>query len=137
MEDSTRHTILTCTLGYALILASSVAATLGVKAVTGWYPSFRFFTLALVTFRLWEVNAAFILGPLLASLITMSRLSRTPVDVRVAGGLSMASYYALAALGFLAAGAGEFPLIGAALWIPWVFILGAISSIAAERKCER
>lgn len=133
MKNSIKYTILTCALGYFLIVASVVAVSIIVRMITGYYPSFAFFTLALITFRLVEIHQGFLVAPLLVATFTMMLLSKTSIDRRIVAGLSMASYYFLVALIYVIMGAGEFPIEILIPWLPWVFVLGFASSIIVDR----
>jgi len=133
MENSVRYTILTCALGYFLIVASVVVVSIIIWMITGYYPSFTFFTLALITFRLVEVHQGFLMAPLLVATFTMMLLSKTSINRRIVAGLSMTSYYFLLALIYVIMGAGEFPIEILIPWLPWVFVLGFASSIIVDR----
>lgn len=133
MKNSIKYTILTCSLGYFLIVASVFVASIVVRINTGYYPSFTFFTLALITFRLVEIHQGFLAAPLLVATFTMMLLSKTSINRRIIAGLSMTSYYFLVALIYVIMGAGEFPIEILIPWLPWVFILGFASSIIVDK----
>jgi len=96
MERSIKKIIFTCLLGYLLILATAIVLTIIIKLVTGYFPSFNFFTLALITFRLSEINQFFIVIPLLVAILTVLILCRALIDNRIASGIGMTFYYFLA-----------------------------------------
>ena len=139
MKMKRKTTILTCALGYFLIVASVVVVSIIVRMITGYYPSFRFFTLSLITFRLVEIHQGFIVAPLLVATFTMMLLSKTSINRRIVAGLSITSYYFLVGLIYVMIGAGDFPLDIFILWLSWVFILGFASSIIVDelhtRRC--
>jgi len=101
--------------------------------ITGYYPSFTFFTLALVTFRLAEIHIGFVLAPLSVATFAMILLSKTSINRRMIAGLSMTFYYFFVALIYLTLSAGEFHIEILAPWLPWVFILGFSASIIVDR----
>jgi hypothetical protein len=114
-------------LGYLMIIVSALIIQLIIKLESGFYPSFFEFTMLLLTFRLWVVNRLFILGPLLTTSISLVILSKTSVDKRIAGGISLSSFYILAAVTFYLEGAAEFSYAMLGFWIIWVFVLGFVS----------
>ncbi len=63
------------------------------KLATGYYPSFLLFTLYLVTLGLFAIHPAFLIAPLLVAVAAMILLSKTKIDGKLAGGVSVASYY--------------------------------------------
>jgi len=134
MKDSIKNAILTCTLGYFLILFSSLIITIAIKIATGYYPSFKFFTLALITFRLVEIHNGFLIAPLLVAVPAMMILSKTSISNRIVAGLSLATYYLLTLMIYVIKGAGDFPMGIAILWILWVFILGFGTSILLYKR---
>ena len=133
MKNSTKYTILTCALGYFLIITSAAVISIIIKIITGYYPSFTFFTLALITFRLVEIHKGFLIVPLLVAIFTMLLLSKTTMNIKIVAGLSMNSYYFFLALIYVMLGAGEFPFEILILWLPWVFILVFASSIIVDK----
>ena len=137
MINPARYTILTCTSGYILTVASAIAGSIIVGMVTGYYPSFAAFTGALVTLRLVEIHPGFLIAPLLVAILTMLMLSRTSVNRRLVAGLSVASYYLLVALIFVILGAGDFPIGILTLWLIWIFALGVAASIIADKLHTR
>ena len=133
MKNSTKHAILTCALGYFLIITSAAVISIIVKIITGYYPSFIFFTLALITFRLVEIHKGFLIIPLLVAIFTMILLSKMEINIKIVAGLSMNSYYLFLALIYVILGAGEFPFEILIPWFLWVFILGFASSIIVDK----
>ena len=133
MKNSIKYTIFTCALGYFFIVASVVVLSIIIRIITGYYPSFTFFTLALITFRLVEIHQGFLIAPLLIAIFTMMLLSKTSINIRIVAGVSLTSYYFLLALIYLIIGAGEFPFEVLIPWLPWVFILGFTSSIIVDK----
>jgi len=100
--------------------------------ITGYYPSFTFFTLALMTFRL-EVHQAFFVAPLIVGITAMMLLNKTAIDAKIAAGLSTASYCLSIALIYMATGVSELPIEILLPWILWAFILGFASSIIMDK----
>lgn len=133
MKNSTKYAILTCALGYFLIITSAAVISIIIRIITGYYPSFTFFTLALITFRFVEIHKGFLIVPLLVAIFMMILLSKTAINIRIVAGLSMDSYYFFLALIYVILGAGEFPFEILILWLPWVFILGFASSIIVDK----
>jgi len=133
MKSSIKYIILTCALSYFLIVSSVVFVSIIVWMITGYYPSFTFFTLALVTFRLAEIHIGFIIAPLSVAIFAMILLSKTSINRRMIAGLSMTFYYFFVALIYVTLSAGEFPIEILVPWLPWVFILGFSSSIIVDR----
>ena len=133
MERSIKKIIFTCLLGYLLILATAIVLTIIIKLVTGYFPSFNFFTLALISFRLFEINQFFIVIPLLVAILTVLILCRILIDNRIASGIGMAFYYFLVAIFFVTTGSGDFPFWISMIWIVWAFIIGVISSIIVDK----
>lgn len=127
------YAVVVSALGYVLVIASAVAVLVAVRLITGYAPSFTFFLLTLVTFRLVEVHYSLLVAPPLVTFGVMIVLARTPINRRLASGVSLSAYYVLAALMYLGAGAGEFPLETSIPWIVWVFVLGLTSSIVADK----
>lgn len=116
-----------------MIVASAVAVSIIVRIVTGYYPSFTFFTLALITLRLVEIHQGFLIAPLLVAIFAMKLLSKTSINRRLVAGLSVTSYYFLVAVIFVILGASDFPLYILTLWLIWIFILGVVSSIIMDK----
>ncbi|MCW3975715.1 MAG: hypothetical protein O2U61_05390 [Candidatus Bathyarchaeota archaeon] len=135
MERSIKKIIFTCLLGYLLILATAIVLTIIIKLVTGYFPSFDFFTLALITFRLSEINQFFIVTPFLVAILTMLILCRALINNRITSGISMAFYYFLVTIFFVITGSGDFPFWISTIWIVWVFNIGVISSIIVDKLC--
>lgn len=128
-----RKAILVSGLGYAMIVVLASLIWKAVEIFTGYYPSFTFFLLALITFRLVEVNPSFLFVPPLVAVPLIIVLSRILGNERFAAGLGLTSYYILAVLTFLAYGSGELPYIVAALWILAVFVIGVLSERILDR----
>jgi hypothetical protein len=124
--------VLASALGYVFVIVSAFVITATIRVVTGYYPSLRFFTLALITFRLNELNQAFLIVPLLIAMFATILLSRTPMDTRVAGGFGLASYYVLVGIIFAAIGGGDFPYEILIFWVALVFLLGCLSATAMD-----
>ena len=131
-KNSIRGIILTCALGYSLVALSVLVVFAVVKVITGYYPSFTFFPLALITFRLSEISEAFLIAPLVVAILMMMLLSKTPINTRIVGGVSLTAYYVLVAL-ILLVGGGEFPCEILILWLPWTFLLGFTSTLIVDR----
>ena len=125
--------ILVSSLGYASVVAFACLIWKGFQILTGYYPSFAFFVLALVTFRLAEVSRLFLLLPPLVAVLTMMGLSEVLDNNMIVSGLGLSSYYIFVALVFLALGAGEFPFEVALLWILMTFFLGTTSGRMVDR----
>lgn len=137
MIESIIYALVVCALGYAFIVGSAVAVWLSVRLLSGYYPSFTFFALALITLRLAEIHYGFILAPPLLATLTMVLLLRTSLDRRIAAGASLSSYYVLAAVLHLIAGAGEFSLQTSIPWMVWVFVMGLGASIVVDKLAAR
>ena len=133
MNNSVNRAILVGSLGYILIMASIVAISLLMKLTTGYYPSFLLFTLYLVTLGLFAIHPAFLIAPLLVAVAAMILLSKTKLDAKLAGGISVASYYILATLLYAVKGAGDAAWGIFFLWIIWAFVLGLAASKIADR----
>lgn len=116
-------------VGYVLLVGSALIGIAAIRVITGYYPSFTFFTLALITFRLVELHYGFLLAPPLVALVVITLLSRMPVNVHLSGGIGLSSYYILVASMFLLRGAAEFSATSAIPWIVWAFIVGVGSSV--------
>lgn len=132
-KESTKKLILICAIGYVLVIISALILSLTIRILTGYFPSFTFFTLALITFRLSEVSYAFLIAPLFVATVMMMLLSRTSINIRIASGSSLSSYYAFVVLIFIVMGSGDFPYLVSIPWVVYVFFLGFISSIIIER----
>ncbi len=132
-KNSIKYIILTCVLGYFFIITSVFIVSIFIRMITGYYPSFTFFTLALITFRFVEIHQGFLIAPPLVAIFTMIPLLKTSINKRIGAGLSMTSYYLLVTLIYVIKGAGEFSLVILIPWIPWVFILGFASSIIVDK----
>lgn len=135
MERSTKKIICTCLLGYLLIIATSMVLAVLIKFLTGYFPSFYFFTLALITFRLYEINQFFIVMPFLVAILIMLILYKAPIDERITSGIGMTFYYFSVAFFFVITGSGDFPFWISMIWIIWVFIIGIFSSIIVCKSC--
>jgi hypothetical protein len=133
MGRSIVYAVLVGVLGYALVVASALVVVIGIRLLTGYWASFTFFTLALVTLRLTEIHYVFLLAPPLVTFCAMVLLGRTWTNRRLAGGVSLSSYYVMSALTYLAVGGEEFALEVSLAWILWVFVLGLVSSVVADR----
>jgi hypothetical protein len=124
--------VLASALGYALVVVSAFVISATIRAMTGYYPSLHFFTLTLITFRLSEINQAFLIVPPLIAMFAAILLSRILMDTRIAGGLSLASYYILVALILAAIGGGDFPYEITIIWVALVFLFGFLSATAID-----
>ncbi|MCW4033110.1 MAG: hypothetical protein NWF08_06925 [Candidatus Bathyarchaeota archaeon] len=133
IKESAKKSILICSIGYVLIIVSALMLSLIVRILTGYFPSFTFFTLALITFRLFEINYAFLLVPLFVAILVMMLLSRPSINTRIAGGMSLTSYYAFVALIYMAMRSGDFPYLALIPWFLFVFFLGYTSVIISEK----
>lgn len=140
-ENTIRHSIkyaaLVSVLGYAFLVASALVVSSAIRVITGYYPSFTFFTLALITFRLTEIHYGFLLAPPLISIVVMTILSQTAINRAIRAGIGLSSYYIVVALMFVIVGAGDFPVGTSIPWIVWAFVVGVSSSIAVDRLCAR
>lgn len=134
VKNSIRYTIITCVLGYLIIVASAITASIIVGLVTGYFPSLTFFTLGLITFRLVEIHPVFLIAPPLVAILVMTILSKTPINKRIVAGLSMCSYYLIVTLVFVIMGAGEFPFELLLPWLLWVFTIGFVSSLIVDKS---
>ena len=123
--------VLASALGYALVVVSAFVISATIRAMTGYYPSLHFFTLTLITFRLSEINQAFLIVPPLIAMFATTLLSRIPIDTRIAGGLGLASYYIFVGLIFAIIG-GDFPYELLILWFALVFLFGFLSATAID-----
>lgn len=132
-RDPVRKAILTSAFGYAIIIIVVFAISIGVKLITSYYPSLTYFALSLLTFRLIEFNSAFLIAPLLASISAMIILLRISINMRIASGLGLSSYYVLVALIFAAIGAGDISYEAVGLWILLTSFIGLLSAIVIER----
>jgi hypothetical protein len=133
MKGSILYALTVSLLGYAILALSAVAITLLTGLATGYHPSLTFFTMALLTFRTYEIHRALVLFPPLAAASAVILLSKTPLNRRIAAGLGLSSPYLLIALAYLLRGAGEFPQEIAIAWVAWVFVVGVASSAVVER----
>ena len=132
MAERMVKAVLTSALGYVFVVVSAFTISAAIGAMTGNYPSLRFFTLALITLRLIELSQAFLMMPLLVAILVTIFLSCIPMDTRIAGGLGLASYYILVGLIFAIVG-GDFPYEVLILWIVLVFLFGFFSAIATDK----
>jgi hypothetical protein len=136
IRSSIKYAVLVSVLGYAFVVASGLAIWAIFGLTTGWFPSFTFFALALITFRLTEINGAFFVVPPLLAIVAMMLLSSTPINRRMAAGVSLSSYYVLVALMYVIVGAGEFALEAALPWIVWAFVLGLGASVIVDKVSD-
>lgn len=127
------HALIISFVGYALLALSALAVTLLVGLATGYFPCVTCFTLPLLTLRLTEIHWTFILLPPVASAFALLLLSKSPLNRRIAAGLALSSPYLLVSLMYVLAGAREFPLDIALLWIAWAFLVGIASAVAVYR----
>lgn len=128
--------VLASALGYVSVVLSAFAISATIGVVTGYYPSLTFFTLALITFRLIEINQVFLIVPPLIAMLATVILSCIPIDTRIAGGLGLASYYVLVGLIIAAVGGGDFSYEILILWAALVFLLGCLSATVMD-ACEK
>jgi hypothetical protein len=133
IRDPVRKVILTSAFGYVIIIIVVFAISIGFKLITGYYPSLTYFTFSLLTLRLIEFNSAFLIAPLLAAISVMIILLRISINMRMASGLGLSSYYVLVALIFAAIGAGDISYEAVGLWILLTFFIGLLSAIVIER----
>jgi hypothetical protein len=124
-------------LGYFGLAASAFLASAAIGLITGYHPSFTFFTLALLTFRLTEMHYGFLLAPPLISIVVITILSKTAINRAIRAGIGLSSYYIVVALMFVIVGAGDFPVGISIPWIVWAFVVGVGSSVAVDRLCGR
>lgn len=124
-------------LGYLVLVSSGLLLSAVVALITGYYPSFTFFTLALITFRLTEMHYGFLLAPPLISIVVIAILSKTAINRAIRAGIGLSSYYVVVALIFVIVGAGDFSVGTSIPWIVWAFIVGAGSSITVDRLSAR
>ena len=128
--------VLVGALGYVFVVISAFAISATIGVMTGYYPSLQFFTLALITFRMIEINQIFLIVPPLIAMFVTILLSCVPMDGRIAGGFGLASYYILVGLIFTATGGGDFPYELLIIWIALVFLFGVLSTAAID-TCGR
>ena len=124
--------VLASALGYVFVVMSAFAISVTIGVMTGYYPSLHFFTLALITFRMIEINQIFLIVPPLIAMFVTILLSCVPMDRRIAGGLGLASYYVLVGLIFTATGGGDFPYEILIIWVALVFLFGLLSTAAID-----
>ncbi len=132
IKNSIKDALITSLVGYVLLVGSALILSAAIRLITGYYASFTFFTLALLTFRLVELRYGFLLAPPLVALVVITLLSRTPVNVHLSAGIGLSSYYILVASMFLLTGAAEFSATSAIPWIVWAFIVGVGSSVKVD-----
>ncbi len=132
IKDSMKYALTTSLVGYLLLVGSALIVSAAIRLITGYYPSFTYFTLSLMTFRLVELHYGFLLAPPLTALVVITLLSRTPVNVHVSAGIGLSSYYILVASMFLLTGAAEFSATSAIPMIVWAFIVGVGSSVVVH-----
>lgn len=125
--------IITSVLGYAIIIIVIFTISVGVKLITGYYPSLTYFTSSLLTFRLIEFNSAFLIAPLLTAIPVMIILLRISINTQMVSGLGLSSYYILVALIFAAVGAGDISYEVVGLWVFLTFSIGLLSAIVTDR----
>ncbi len=128
MKKPIERAMLAGIIGYVLIVASVAVASLAVKLATGYYPSFQFFSLALVAAGLAEINYIFVLAPLIVGVLATALMLRTRINRSIASGIGLAAYYVLAIAFYLIIGAGDVGLDILALWSLWAFAMGALAS---------
>jgi hypothetical protein len=119
-------------LGYVFVVVSAFMISASIEIMTGYCPSLHFFTLTLITFRLIEINQAFLIVPPLIAMFAIILLSCMPMDTRIAGGLGLVSYYILVGLIFAAIGGGDFPYEIVIIWVALVFFFGFLSATAID-----
>ncbi len=124
--------VLASALGYAFVVMSAFAISATIGVVTGYYPSLQFFTLALITFRMIEINQTFLIVPPLVAMFVTALLYRMPMDRRIAGGLGLASYYILVGVIFATTGGGDLPYEILIIWVALVFLFGFLSTAAID-----
>lgn len=90
---SNKDIILIGITGYSLIVLSAIVLSVAVRIFTGYFPSFEFFTLTLITFNLHQLNLGFIIVPVMVSILVMAGIGRFITARKVLGGLSLSSYY--------------------------------------------
>jgi hypothetical protein len=137
IRHSIKYAALVSVLGYALLVASALVVSAGIRVITGYYPSLTFFTLALITFRLTELHYGFLLAPPLISIVVTTILSKTAINIAIRAGIGLSSYYVVVALMFVIVGAGDFSVGTSIPWIVWAFVVGVGSSIAVDMLCAR
>jgi hypothetical protein len=124
--------VLASALGYVFVVVSAFAISATIGVVTGYYPSLQFFTLALITFRMIEINQVFLIVPPLVVMFVTALLYRMPMDRRIAGGLGLASYYILVGVIFATIGGGDLPYEILIIWVALVFLFGFLSTAAID-----
>ena len=124
--------VLASALGYVFVVMSAFAISATIGVVTGYYPSLQFFTLALITFRMIEINQVFLIVPPLVVMFVTALLYRMPMDRRIAGGLGLASYYILVGVIFATIGGGDLPYEILIIWVALVFLFGFLSTAAID-----
>jgi hypothetical protein len=134
---SVKDVILVAALGYAFIVASALVISLIVRLLTGYFPSFTYFTLGLITLRLVELHYGAVLAPPLVAAAAMLLLARTPLNRRMASGLAMSSFYIIVTLIYLFVGAADLPLAASVPWVGWTFLAGLGASIVVDRLSGR
>ena len=117
-------------LGYVFVVVSAFMISATIEIMTGYPSSLHFFTLTLITFRLIEINQAFLIVPPLIAMSAIILLSCLPMDTRIAGGFGLASYYILVGLIFAAIGGADFPYEIMIIWVALVFLFGFLSATA-------
>jgi len=124
--------VLASALGYVFVVMSAFAISATIGVVTGYYPSLQFFTLALITFRMIEINQVFLIVPPLVAMFVTALLYRMSMDRRIAGGLGLASYYILVGVIFATIGGGDLPYEILIIWVALVFLFGFLSTAAID-----
>ena len=124
--------VLASALGYVFVVMSAFAISATIGVVTGYYPSLQFFTLALITFRMIEINQFFLIVPPLIAMFVTTLLSRIPMERKIAGGLGLASYYILVGVIFAAIGGGDVSYEILIIWVALVFLFGFLSTAAID-----
>ena len=133
MKNSIKKILATCILAYILLAASAVAILIIVGLVTGYFPSFAFFTLVLLTLGFVWLHPVFLVVPPVLAFSMMVFLSKTSINGKAAAGASIASYYILIELIYLISGTGDFPVEVTIPWIFWAFVLGVASSVIVDK----
>jgi hypothetical protein len=135
-----KDAILIAAVGYAFIVASALVISVMVRLLTGYFPSFTYFTLALITLRLVELHYGALLAPPLVAAAAMLLLLKTPLDRRIAAALAMSSFYIIVTLIYLLVGAADLPLAASAPSVPWIgcsFLAGLGASVVVDRLSGR
>jgi hypothetical protein len=70
MKNKIINGVFTYVLGYLMFMASAFILSTVIKLITGYFPSFIHFTVALITLRLFEISQILLMAPLLSAIIT-------------------------------------------------------------------